>query len=286
MKTGIVCDSTADLPVEFYSDNDVTMVPLKVRFGDEVLADWTELHPEEFYARLSASPTLPKTSQPSPAEFETAYRSLAEAGCDEIVSIHLSAALSGTVQSASLAASDSPVPVHVVDSKKVSQGTALVLKAAIEARDAGASGDEIARTAERIASKVRLFFVLDTLDCLVKGGRAGRAAGVAAALLNIKPVLSIGSDGVVEAFKKVKGFRRALSELAGHVAEDAAGSEVRLGLLHSCSPERADELREELAAAGVLIREEPPVVVGAVIGTYAGPRAAGCAYYPSDPETT
>ncbi|MBE0476249.1 MAG: DegV family protein [Coriobacteriia bacterium] len=280
MTVGIVCDSTADLLPAYHEEHDVLMVPLKVRFGEEVFEDWLELHPEEFYERLAASPEPSKTSQPSPAEFEAAYRRLAERGCDSIVSIHLSTALSGTHESAVLAAASSRVPVHLIDTKLVSQGTALVVRAAVRARDAGATGEEVADAARRVTSETRLFFVLDTLEYLVKGGRAGKAAGLAAALLNIKPVLRLDEAGEVAPFKKVKGFRKALSELAAHVAEDAAGRPVRLGLLHSCAPERAEELRQALLGAGVRVTEEEPVLVGAVIGTYAGPNAAGCAYYP------
>ena len=281
MTVGIVCDSTADLPLAFYDEHDVSMVPLKVRFGEEVFEDWRELHPEDFYRRLAASPILSKTSQPSPAEFEAAYRALAERGCEAVVSVHLTSKLSGTIESATLASASSAIPVHIVDTKVVSQGAALVLKAAIAARDGGASAEEIAEEARRVTDKTRFFFVLETLEYLVKGGRAGKATGLAASLLNIKPILTF-DDGIVAPFRKVKGYRKALGELARYVAEDAAGRKVRLGLLHSCAPERAEELHAALVEAGVQMVEEETCVVGAVIGTYAGPQAAGCSYYPLD----
>ena len=282
MRVGIVCDSTCDLGPTWLAAHDVTMVPLKVLFGDDTYRDWVDMQPEEFFARLASSPVLPKTSQPSPAEFEDAYRTLAESGAEEIVSIHLSAALSGTFGSASIAAENSPVPVRLVDSRLVSTACGLVVKAAVEARDAGQDAAGVQAAAERTAANTQLFFVLDTLEYLVRGGRAGKAQGLAAALLDIKPVLRIDETGVVAPFKRARGLKRALAELAAHVAEDAAGRKLRIALLHACRPQLAAELGEAIAAAGVDFVREDDVLLGAVIGTYAGPGAVGVAYLPLD----
>lgn len=279
-KVGIVCDSTCDLGPQWCADHDVVMVPLKVLFGDETFLDWVDFEPAEFYDRLKKASALPKTSQPSPAEFGAAFDALVEAGCDSIVSVHLTAALSGTYESATMAARECAVPVHVINTKLVSQATALVVKAAVDARDAGLSGEEVARKTQAIADDTALFFVLDTLEYLVKGGRAGKATGLAASVLNIKPVLVFNSDGIIEPFKKAKGTRKALQTLAEHIAEDAkANGRVRISILHACTPELADELVEALDAAGTDYELESIGLVGSVIGTYAGPRAVGCGYY-------
>ncbi len=278
---GIVTDSTCDLEAAKLEQLGVALVPLKVLFAEESFLDWVELRPQEFYTRLKAAHTLPKTSQPSPAQFLETYTRLAAEGCEGIVSIHLSAALSGTFESAMLAAVDSPIPVHVIDTKKVSQALALVVTAACEARDSGLDAESVAARAAEVAQTARLFFVLDTLDYLVKGGRAGKAAGLAASLLNIKPVLDVNSDGIIEPFKKVKGRKKALAELAAHVAEDSRRlGRLRLSILHACFPEGADILRSELEEAGADFELESVGLVGAVVGTYAGPEALGCAYYP------
>lgn len=275
---GIVCDSTCDLGQKWLTEHDVVMVPLKVLFGSETHLDWVDLSPEQFYAKLAASPTLPKTSQPSPAEFMAAYVALAEAGCSEVVSIHLSAALSGTYESAMMAAATSPIPVHVIDTKSVSQATALVLKTAVETRDAGASASAVVEAARAATESATLFFILDTLEYLVKGGRAGKAAGLAASVLNIKPILTINDEGIIEPFKKVKGLEKAMTTLATHVAEDVAGHEVRLSILHGAAPELAAQMRAILDRTGVPYRLDTVRSVGAVIGTYAGPGAVGVAY--------
>lgn len=277
---GIVSDSTCDLGPEWLAEHDVKMVPLKVLFGTDSFLDWIDLSPEQFYDKLAKAPSLPKTSQPSPAEFAETYAALAEAGYTEIVSIHLTSALSGTFESATMAAADSPVPVHVVDTKTVSQATALCVKAAIEARDAGSSGEQVAAAAQRAADSSKLFFVLDTLEYLVKGGRAGKAAGLAASVLNIKPVLTFSPEGTVEPFKKVKGLKKAMAELAAHVAEDAGGAPLRLSVLHGAAPELAEQMIAILDEASVPYELDSIGSVGAVIGTYAGPGAVGVAYHP------
>jgi len=280
-RVGIVTDSTCDLTPTELDALAVRMVPLKVLIGDETFLDWVELTPDEFYRRLASSPVLPKTSQPTPADFLAVYKDLAESGCETIVSIHLTSQLSGTVSSATLAAADSPIPVHIIDTKKVSQAVALVVNAACEARDSGADGESVAARAQSVSDSLRMYFVLDTLDYLVKGGRAGKAQGLAASLLNIKPVLEMNADGIIEPFKKAKGRKKALAELAAHVAEESRRKgRLRVALLHACSADEARDLQAELVAAGTDMEFAGTGLVGAVVGTYAGPNAVGCAYYP------
>lgn len=281
MRVGIVCDSTCDLEPSWYAEHDVVMVPLKVLFGDTTLLDWRDVEPVEFYERLRNADTLPKTSQPSPADFAAAYAKLAEQGAEEIVSIHLTSALSGTFESATMAAVDAPVPVRIVDTRFVTQATALVLKAAVTARDGGADGETVERVANEVAAAAKMFFVLDTLEYLVKGGRAGKAAGLAAAVLKIKPILTFNSEGTIEPFKKVKGSKKAFAELAAHVAhESEQRGRLRLALFHADAPDLVKELRAAIEGAGADCEFESIGFVGSVIGTYAGPGAVGCAYYP------
>lgn len=280
-KVAIVTDSTCDVEPAELERLGVEMVPLSVHFGDEHFRDWIDLHPAEFYAKLASSPVLPTTSQPSPADFSAAYAKLAKAGYEEVVAITLSSALSGTYESAILAAKDSPIPVRVVDSRKASHCAALIVFAALEARDAGLDAAAIEARAIEVAQSSRLYFLLDTLDYLVKGGRAGKATGLAAALLNIKPVLDVNADGVVEPFKKVRGRAQAVASLAEHVAEDSRlRGRLRVAMLHACVEGEAEEMEAALAAAGADIEIVSRGVIGAVIGTYTGPGAVGVAYYP------
>lgn len=275
---GIVCDSTCDLGPDWLGAHDVVMVPLKVNFGDESFLDWIDLTPEQFFDRLTTAEKLPKTSQPSPADFAEVYKALVSEGCTEIISIHLTSALSGTVESAVMAARMTSVPVRVIDTKLVTMATGLAVIAAVDARDAGGDADAIEAAARFVAENSKLYFALDTLEYLVKGGRAGKAQGLAASLLNIKPVLTFNSDGIIEPYKKVKGTKKALAEIAQAAAD--MGGHIRVGLLHSQSPELAADLARALDVAGVDYELVHTARVGAVIGTYAGPGAVGAVFCP------
>jgi len=276
---GIVCDSTCDLGPEWLAAHDVVMVPLRVHFGTTTYLDWVDLTQEQFYEKLAAADALPKTSQPSPADFAAVYRSLAQTGCTEIISIHLTSALSGTVESALLAAKGASVPVRVIDTHSVNMTEALAIKAAVDARDAGADADAIEAAARYVVDSSRIYFALDTLEYLVKGGRAGKAAGLAASLLNIKPVLTFNAEGTIEPYKKVKGTRKAIAEIATAGADLASGK-LGVAVLHSQAPDLADQMVTALDAAGYDYELIFTCGVGAVIGTYAGPRAVGAVFYP------
>lgn len=280
-RIAIVTDSTCDLGPAALAARNVTMVPLKVHFGDETFSDWTDLKPADFYPRLRASVKLPTTSQPTPGEFAEVYQRLADEGAEGIVSIHLSAKLSGTYESATMAASTAPIPVRVVDTQFVSCGMDFAIDAACAVRDADGYLDGVEKAAVDAAGKTELYFVLDTLDYLVKGGRAGRAQGMAAALLNIKPVLQV-TGGVIEPFKKSKGTQKAIREMAEHVAERSRKlGPLKIVVVNAVAENLADELANAIRSAGTDIAEVSHSTIGAVIGTHVGPRAVGVGYAPA-----
>ena len=280
-RIGIVCDSTCDLGLDYFEANDVRMVPLKVQIGDETFLDWVELSPAQFYERQKAAPEMPTTSQPTPADFAAAYAEVVAAGAEAIVVITLTSALSGTYQSANIALEDSSVPTEIIDTKLVSQATGLAVKAAVEARDAGAAFDEVVETVRWTASSTRFFFVLDTLEYLVKGGRAGKAQGLAASVLNIKPILTFAADGTIEPFKKVKGLNKAFAALAEHVAAESRPGTLRLAFLHAVAPALVEGLRSAIDAAGADYETDAVGEIGSVIGNYAGAGAVAVAYVPA-----
>lgn len=279
-RIAVVTDSTCDLGPEALAARGVAMVPLKVHFGDETFLDWIDLTPADFYPRLRSAAQLPTTSQPTPGEFAEVYQRLADEGAEGIVSIHLSAKLSGTYESAVMAASNAPVPVRVVDSTFVAGAISLIIDAACAARDAGGSLDDVEKAAVDTAAKTELFFVLDTLDYLVKGGRAGRTQGMAASLLNIKPVLQV-TGGVIEPFKKSKGTNKAIREMAEHVAERSRKlGPLKIVVINAVAENLADELANAIRSAGTDIAEMAYGQIGAVIGAHVGPRAVGVGYVP------
>ena len=277
----VVTDSTCDRGPEALTAVNVTMVPLKVHFGDEAFSDWVDLKPEQFYPKLRSAAQLPTTSQPTPGDFAEVYRRLAEEGAEGIVSIHLSAKLSGTVESALMAAANSPVPVRVIDSTSVSCGMDFAIEAACAARDAGADLDTVEKAALDAVADTELFFVIDTLDYLVKGGRAGRSEGAAAALLNIKPILQV-TGGVIEPFRKCKGTNKAIREMAEYVAERSRKlGPLKIVVIHAVAQNLADELTNAIRSAGTEIAQLSCDSIGAVIGTHVGPRTVGVGYAPA-----
>lgn len=279
-RIAVVTDSTCDMGPGALEAIGVPMVPLKLHIDDETYQDWIDFTPETFYPMLAAAPKLPTTSQPSPADFAEVYARLADEGYEGIVSIHLGAKLSGTFESAHIAAADSPIPVRVVDTGVTSWATALVVQAAVIARDAGGDLDAVEAAALKATEGVEVFFVLDTLGNLVKGGRAGKVQGIAASLLNIKPVLHF-EDGVIAPFQKARGTKAAVALLAQHVAEvskEVGG--VKAVVIHALAPDMADEVVEALKTAGMVGEIAGMGVIGAAIGTHSGPRAVGVAYLP------
>src|SRR5690606_38545588 len=213
MGVRIVTDSTADLPAEVREEYGIEMVPLYVHFGDEVFRDQVDMSPDQFFRRLTAEKErLPQTSQPSPSDFAEVYRRLAEGG-DTIVSIHISEAMSGTLQSARAAREMlQGADIRLIDSRLVTACLGhVVLDCAQAARD-GASADEVVERAESLCSRTNLFGAIDTLEYLERGGRIGRAQALLGSLLNMKPIVTL-SDGVVAPAGRVRGRSRVIPEL-------------------------------------------------------------------------
>ncbi|MCL5291079.1 MAG: DegV family protein [Actinobacteria bacterium] len=270
-KIGIVTDSTADMPADFYESNEIKVVPLYVRFGEEeIYRDWEDIGPGEFYARMRTATELPKTSQPSVEDFTRAYEEFE--GCDGVISLHLSGKLSGTIQSAQIAAENAPVPVYVIDGEQASAATGLILQGLVKARDEGQGIDRVKQIAERLAKETKILFCVESLKYLEMGGRIGRAKYLAASLLKIKPILTL-VDGEVAPFKTVKSRTKALDEIAGFSKSYADGRPVHVCYAHADNSEIIPTLRDTLRGTGVELASEVEAEIGCVIGAYIGPGA-------------
>ncbi|TVY08755.1 DegV family protein [Paenibacillus cremeus] len=268
----IVTDSTADISPELREKYGIAMVPLKVLFGSEVYRDAVDMMPDEFYVRLAESKgSLPTTSQPSPVEFLETYKQLAEEGDGPIISIHLSSALSGTYQSAVLARSMiEEADVTVVDSKSASYGIGYLAVAAAEAARQGKSKEEILALIASLRKDMRLYFLVDSLENLQKGGRIGKAAALVGSLLNIKPILSITEEGEVYSVDKVRGQKKAMNRIIELFQQDFAGQALHVTMLYSTDRELAEDLLS-LLRAQFEVRDVHYTHLGPVIGTHAGP---------------
>lgn len=273
MTVRIVTDSTADIPREVRERLRIEMVPLKVLFGQASYLDVVDLDADSFYAKLAEAPSLPTTSQPSPTEFSEVYeRILREDPGASIISIHLASVLSGTYQSAVLAASmlEEEADITVYDSKSASYGIGTVVVAAAEMAAAGRSKEEILAEIEEIHNRLRLYFLVDTLEYLQKGGRIGKASAVLGSLLNIKPILSLDRDGGVMAVDKVRGQKKAIQRIVDLLRQDYEGKAVDVTMAWTTSRDTADQLLEQLRPH-FDIRKVHYTTIGAVIGTHVGP---------------
>jgi DegV family protein with EDD domain len=277
----IVTDSTADIPIGQLEREglDVTVVPLNVTFGGQTFRDKIDLTNDEFFRRLATSPSLPTTSQPSVGAFEAVYRDVAQAGAP-IFSLHISGLLSGTLQSARLAAEGlgrDDAALRIADSGTTSLGLGLlVLEAARQARD-GAALTEIAAAIEALKARVRLVWMLETLDYLQRGGRIGKAQAMVGSLLGIKPVLSL-VDGQVVPLRRERTRARALDALVGMARSYLPIS--ALGVIHSAAANDAAALASRLAEeVGPAIGADDILTAdfGPVVGTHTGPGAVGFA---------
>ena len=274
--TAIVLDSTCDFPDAHERHPNMRVVPLYVRFGDESFRDYVELDPHDFYRRLRTASELPTTSQPTPQDFLSVYEELVAAGYQQIYSIHLSAKLSGTFQSASLAAAElGDDRVVLLDTETASLAIALFTLAVQRRLATGATDAEIADLADRFRRDVRVIFTVGTLEYLQKGGRIGRAQALAGALLNVKPILAI-EHGEVVPVARVRGRQKALEEF-GRVFMDATRNEpgLRVAIAHANAPEWVDVLTDLVQKARPRAEIELVETLGAVVGTHAGPGAVG-----------
>lgn len=282
MKLAIVTDSTCDWTLEACQEADVRCVPLKISIGERTLVDQIELDAEGFYDLMQESEAMPQSSQPSPHDFSEAFKQLAEEGYDEVVSLHIASVLSGTLQSAQIAAETSPIPVHVVDTKNVTSGMGLMLSRACEMRDGGANAEEVVAEIERMIPRTRLFLAPDTMDNLLKGGRATEEQAAGAALLNIKLVFTLDERGALVNYDKVKGSKgivRRLTDALAEMAEKEGPLKVRF--LASRNDKLVAKIVESLEEAGVPFENEGFDACGATIATHLGLGAVGLGVVPA-----
>jgi fatty acid kinase fatty acid binding subunit len=270
--TAIVLDSTADFPEAPERFQNWRVVPLYVLFGDESYRDYVDLAPEQFYARLRSSETLPTTSQPTPGDFLTTYEELS--GYERIYSLHLSAALSGTYQSARTAAQELGDKVRVVDSESASAAIAMLGLAIQRRLDRGTTDDEIDELVRRFKEDAGLIFTVDTLEFLRRGGRIGRASAWAGNLLHVKPILTIKRE--VVPLKRVRGNQKAMQEFVSEFTSTSKDtSTLKVGIAHADAPERAEQLKKMVHAERPHAEVEIVTTLGAVVGTHAGPGTVG-----------
>jgi DegV family protein with EDD domain len=270
MAVKIVTDTLSDITEDLARELDITVVPLYVRFGEEVYRDRIDITSEEFYRRLVSESALPSTTQPTPNDFLQVYNKLA-AETDEILVIVVSSKLSGTYQSATQAKEmvKSKCRIEVVDSLSVAMGMGLIVIKAVNAAKEGAGLDEIIKLVRGAISRSHVAYLFETLKYLAKGGRIGKASGLLGSLLSVKPILTM-SEGELAPLTRVRSVSAGIDYLYNFAT--GFSSIEGMAVEHATTPDQADKLVERLGSIYPK-KNIYRAVISPVIGTYSGPNA-------------
>ena len=280
-KIALVTDSSAYIPKVLVGDYPIHIAPLQVIWNGEVFRDGVDIKPNEFYARLENSKTMPTTSQPSPADFIEIYKSLLDQGY-EILSVHISSKLSGTHDSAIQAkkALSNSDKIELVDSLSASMAMGFPILAAAKAASRGASLSDCKLIVEKALENTGVLFAVNTLEFLHRGGRIGSAAAFLGTALNMKPILEL-REGKIEAVQRVRSMKKAIDRLVELALEKFKDQDtIRYAILHANAPEEANNLLERIRKELDVhkVHEAVCTEVSPAIGTHTGPATIGVTY--------
>ncbi len=272
--TAVVTDSTAGLKPEYAARHQVTIIPLYVKMGDNVLREGIDLDADTFYRELPHANPLPTTSQPSVGDFTSVYEEAIRRGATSIISIHLSAGISGTINSATLAAQPLGIPIEIIDTRSAMAAHYLITQACVSALENGASFEEAVAKTRLVCDTQRTIFIPETLEYLYKGGRIGGAAALMGSLLQMKPLL-VFKDGKIDALERVRTLNRAYARMVEVMAEWMGTTEpLRVMVMQAQREENAAQVMELIRAKLNLAIGETQLVTP-VIGTHTGPGTVG-----------
>lgn len=283
MNVAIITDTTSDWTIEACQDRNVIMIPLKICFGEESFKDQYEISSEEFYDKMIASEVLPTTSQPSPGDFSEIFERLHSEGFDAAICLHIAAPLSGTTQSARIAAETAPMPVHVLETSGTTAHLGLLVDAACVLRDKGFTLSEMVERLAAYQKRIGILLAPESLDNLVRGGRFPEEAAKQAGMLNIRMVLTLNEEGVVVPFDKVKGAKRQVArcaEFVGDYAKEHGPCLVRI--VHVRNEKVVNALVEALSEIDADYELVSVDCCGATIATHLGMGAYGIAVAPRE----
>ena len=273
MAIHIVTDSGADIPIELVKKLRITVVPLTLSFGEHTYLDGVDLSPDDFYTKLIHQGIMPTTSQPPVGHFIEVYKEL-KGSSHQILSIHLSAKLSATLNSATQAANEEQLgdAIKIIDSKQASIALGFSVIAAAEAVARGASIEEAASIAESTSNRTNTFILFDTLEYLVKGGRIGRANALIGSVLKIKPILTL-DDGEIATKLKVRTFSKGIQNL--QTLAEECGDLESAAVLYTTDATEASDLANRIS--NNFIAKSRPLVVrlSPAVGTHGGPGVIG-----------
>lgn len=277
----VVTDSTSNIPTQLMNGNPIQVLPLQVIWDHKVFKDGVDIQPKEFYQRLATDKILPSTSQTTPEEFKAAYAQLIEQGFD-ILSIHISSKLSGTMDSAIQAKRAFPgANIELVDSFSTSMAMGFQVLSAARMASIGANLAECKSVAQEAIKHTGVYFALNTLEFLHRGGRIGGAAAFMGTMLNLKPLLEL-RDGRIEAVERVRTFNKTVDRLLDLVEARLKNEKgpIRLAAIHANEPEKVNELLERAIKrfSNTVVTDAVISTVSPVLGTHTGPGALGLAF--------
>ncbi|MFJ7725664.1 DegV family protein [Neobacillus sp. NPDC097160] len=276
-KIKIVTDSTLDISNEMAAKLGIIIVPLTITINGETFLDRVEMNPVEFIENMSGSKELPKSSQPSTGAFLEVYDRLGAEGY-EVLSIHMTGKMSGTVRSAESAAQMTETKVTVVDSKFISKALSFQVREAAEMAKQGKSSEEILERLEAIREHTKLYIMVDTLENLVKGGRIGKGKAFIGSLLNIKPIASL-EGAEYTPVTKVRSHSQVVKFMAKQFAEDVKGKTIRgVGIAHAEAHELAVKIKDSIFEL-TGFQDVEIDYTGPIVSTHTGPGALALMYY-------
>ncbi len=277
-KVRIITDSSTDIPKSTHPA--LTVLPISIRFGEQEYLDGVNITRAGFYEKLVECDTLPTTSQVPPFAFAQAYEQARRAG-EQVVVLTVSDKLSGTYQSAVLAAQEAKEQVYVVDGHSVAIGSGILVAYALKLVEQGRSAREIAGELERVRDRVKVIALLDTLEYLKRGGRISKAVAFAGGLMSIKPVVTV-KDGAVELLGKARGSKQGNNMLVQQI-QAAGGVDFSMPLLLGYSGLSDTLLQKYIADSSSLwegnVRELPQTIISGAVGTHVGPGAVAVAFF-------
>jgi DegV family protein with EDD domain len=280
-RIAIITDSTANLPMEWIRQYNVQVIPLKIHWGRQTFLDGVDITPDEFYARLSHSKSLPTISEPSIQEFRKAFENPADQS-DGIFMPLISSGMSGTVASAQAAAREfSCLSVEILDTHTTSMGQVLILLAAARAAEQGKSLREVRCAANEVVQRLHGFFAMDTDKYFNNSGKISRTSNYLDNVLNTKPILFFNLEGKIDVLDRMRTKRKALQHLIAIAEEHAKRHPIHIGIAHANAPQEAQEFREEIVQR-LNCSEIFTVEFSPAIGVHMGPGTIGIAFYTED----
>lgn len=273
----LIVDSTFDFEPEFVKDHAMEIVPLSVIFGSESYKENVELSKEAFYEKMASSTELPKTSQPSPQSFLKVFEKAVETK-DQLIVMTLSSGLSGTYQSACLAANlCSGVDIEIIDTKNVSLGAQIQALEVLKMIEQGMEYHEIVKRARENVSKARMIAMINTLENLIKGGRLSKVEGMVGSLIAIKPLITIDEEGKIATLSKSRGLRKGIADMISNLKSQDFDESKTMVCGYTSITSTLDQFLDAFDDERYAFVQTTSI--GAVVGTHAGATAAAAAYF-------